>query len=263
MSPLREAVKNASASSRPRCFSTWKRGRASRTWVRARAASWRQAAGSRSIGGRDLVESQPEHIVQQEGGALERRQAFQRQHQRQGDVFLLVLFDDGIGKPGADIGLALVPRGFELIETQPRDRAAQERLGLAHLAAIGLHPADEGLLHHVLGVGDRAEHAVGDAHELRTQRVESRRCVLGRVRSSSGGGRLGGGLDGRRIGDRPKPTAMRFQPLMMLIISVSLTCSSSRELRASALHRRSHACALRESRVSASVQPSAARSRSV
>src|SRR5262249_50069736 len=31
MSPLRDAVKKASASSRPRCLSTWKRGLASRT----------------------------------------------------------------------------------------------------------------------------------------------------------------------------------------------------------------------------------------
>ena len=94
------------------------------------------AAGGRVAldGGRDLLESQPEHIVQQEGRPLERRKAFQRQHQRQGDVFLFVLFHDGIGKPGTDIGLALAPRRFELIEAEPRDRAAQERLGLAHLA---------------------------------------------------------------------------------------------------------------------------------
>ena len=67
------------------------------------------AAGSRVAldGRRDFLESQPEHIVQQEGRPLERRKAFQRQHQRQGDVFLFVLFDDGIGKPGTDIGLAL------------------------------------------------------------------------------------------------------------------------------------------------------------
>ena len=94
------------------------------------------AAGGRVAldGGRDLLEAQPEHVVQQEGGPLERRKPFQRQHQRQGDVFLFLLFDDRLGKPGADIGLALAPRRFELIEAEPRDRAAQERLGLAHLA---------------------------------------------------------------------------------------------------------------------------------
>ncbi len=78
--------------------------------------------------------SEPEHIVQQEGRPLERRKTFQRQHQRQRDVFLFLLFDDGIGQPRADISLALAPRRLELIEAEARDRAAQERLGLAHLA---------------------------------------------------------------------------------------------------------------------------------
>ncbi len=61
-------------------------------------------------GGGDFLEREPEHIVQQKGRALERGQAFERQHQRQGDVFLLLLFDDRIGKPGTNIGLALAAR---------------------------------------------------------------------------------------------------------------------------------------------------------
>ena len=134
MSPLRDAAKKALASSSPRCFSTRNRGRASRTWLRARAASCRQAAGLALDRRRDLLKADPEHVVQQEGGALERREPLEREHQRQGDVFLLVLLDDRLGKPRADIDFALAPRRFELIETQPRDRAAKERLGLAHLA---------------------------------------------------------------------------------------------------------------------------------
>ena len=119
----------------------------------ARAGS-ELAAGRRVTldGRRDLLKFQPENIVQQKCSPLQRRKAFQRKHQRQGDVFLLFLFHQGIGKPGADIGLALMPRGFELIETKARDRAAQERFGLADVAAVGLHPADEGLVHHILGV---------------------------------------------------------------------------------------------------------------
>ena len=105
----------------------------------ARAGGELAAGGGVALdGGRDLLEVQPEHVVQQEGRPLERRKPLQRQHQRQGDVFQLVLFDDGIGKPGADIGFALAPRGFELVEAEPRDRAAQERLGLAHLARSAL-----------------------------------------------------------------------------------------------------------------------------
>jgi hypothetical protein len=48
--------------------------------------------------------------VQQKGRPLERRKTFQREHQRQGDVFLFLLFEEGVGKPGADIGLALASR---------------------------------------------------------------------------------------------------------------------------------------------------------
>jgi hypothetical protein len=47
-------------------------GRAARTWVRARLASWRVAAGSRPIVSAIFVEAQAEHVVEQEGGALER-----------------------------------------------------------------------------------------------------------------------------------------------------------------------------------------------
>ena len=164
--------------------------------------------------------------MQQECRPLERRKAFQRQHQRQGDVFLFLLFDDGIGKPGTDIGLALAPRRLELIEAEPRDGAAQERLGLTHLAAVGPHPADEGLLHDVLGVGHRAEHAVGDAHELRTQRIEARRCVLvaGACHQAAA---WPAAFAAAGSSHTPKPTARRFHPLMTLIINVSLTCSSS------------------------------------
>ena len=73
-------------------------------------------------GGGDFLEAQPEHVVQQEFRTLERRKTFQRKHQRQGDVFFFLPFDNGIRKPGTDIGLALAPRRLELIETEARDR---------------------------------------------------------------------------------------------------------------------------------------------
>src|SRR6202047_3114028 len=43
----------------------------------------------------------------------------------------------------------------------------KERLGLTDLFAINPHPADEGLLHDVLSVRHRAQHAIGDTHEAR------------------------------------------------------------------------------------------------
>src|SRR5262249_52273833 len=128
-----------------------------------------------------------------------------------------------------EISLALAPRRLELIEAEPRDGAAQERFGLAHLAAISPHPADEGLLQYILGIGDGAEHAISNAHELRTQRVETRRCVLVLMvnhQAAASFAEAALAASGSSA-NRPKPTASRFQPLMTLIINVSLTCSSS------------------------------------
>src|SRR5262245_33597713 len=58
------------------------------------ARAGRELPRSRRIapnGGCDLLEFQPEHIVQQEGRTLEWGKTFEREHQRQGDVFLLSL----------------------------------------------------------------------------------------------------------------------------------------------------------------------------
>src|SRR6267154_1592645 len=203
--------------------------------ARSRLADMGARAGSELAAGRrialdrrcDLLESEPEHVVQQKGCPLERSKAFQRKHQRQSDIFLLFLFNEGIGKPGTNIGLALTARRFELIETKARDRAAQEGLGLANLAAVGTHPADECLLHHIFSVNHGAEHAVGHAHERRTQRLETRRCVLGSRRHRQAAAALAADFTAAGSAQPPKPTARRLYPLMTLIINVSLTCSSS------------------------------------
>ena len=101
--------------------------------------------------------------------------------------------------------------------------------GYTHLAAVCPHPADESLLHDILGVGHGAEHAVGDAHELWTQRVETRRCVrciLGRcIRHQAAFASMD--FIAVRSANTPNPTAMRFHTLVTLISNVSLTCSSA------------------------------------
>ena len=79
----------------------------------------------------------------------------------------------------------------------------------------------------VLGVRHGAEHAVGDAHELWTQRVETARCVLVPGVRHQAAAALAVALMAAGSANTPKPTAMRFHPLMILIIKVSLTCSSS------------------------------------
>src|SRR5277367_1904251 len=178
-------------------------------------------------GHRDLLESDAKHIVQQKDCPLERRKAFQRKHQRQGNVFHLFLFHNGIGKPLTNIGLALASRRFDLIEAETRDRAAQECLGFSDITAVGVHPADESVLHNILGVVHGAEHSVGDARELRTQRLETHRCILeSRVHHQAATALLAAFMAAGSA-QPPKPTAMRFHPLMILINNVSLTCSSS------------------------------------
>ena len=116
--------------------------------------------------------------MEQERRTLQRRQAFEREHQRQGDVLVFLLFDYRLGEPWANIGLATVARRLELVEAEPGNRAAQERLGLAHRLTVGGEPAQERVLHDILCIGDRAEHAISDAGEPRTQRIERCSCVL-------------------------------------------------------------------------------------
>src|SRR5262249_8725094 len=111
-------------------------------------------------------------------------------------------------------------------ETKACDHPAKERLGLADLFAINPHPADEGLLHHVLGVRHRAQHAIGDTHEARAQRIKDLRCAP-EAWLPPQAAPLPPPLADASSSHVPKPTESRFQPLMTLIMSVSFTCSSS------------------------------------
>ncbi|GEM_PF-3778956 len=66
----------------------------------------------------NFLETDAEHVVQQEGGPFERRETFERHHQRQRHVvdFAIRGLDDRLGQPRSDIGLAPMPRRFEMIE---------------------------------------------------------------------------------------------------------------------------------------------------
>ena len=61
---------------------------------------------------RDLLEGDAEHVVQQKGGAFQRRQALERELQRQGGVveFILLRLDQRFWQPRPDVGLAPAPR---------------------------------------------------------------------------------------------------------------------------------------------------------
>jgi len=76
---------------------------ARRAHVAARAAGELTAGRRRTTDRRgDLVEADAEHVVEEKGGAFQRRQALERQHQRQGDVVDLVLrrLDHRLRQPG-------------------------------------------------------------------------------------------------------------------------------------------------------------------
>jgi hypothetical protein len=134
---------------------------------------------------RDLVEILAEHVVQQKRRALQRRQPFQRHHQRQRDVvglLGLVHLDHRFGHPWSDICLALHACGFQVIKAEPRHGLGQERPRVGHRRAIRPVPAQIRVLHDVIGFRDRAQHAVGDAGQSRTQRRKGRCCVVRRLR---------------------------------------------------------------------------------
>ena len=71
------------------------------------------AAGRRLTADRlcDLVETDAENVMEQEGRALQRRQAFERDHERQRDIVDLLVpgFHDRFWQPRPDVGLAPSP----------------------------------------------------------------------------------------------------------------------------------------------------------
>ena len=129
---------------------------------------------------RDLVEAVVEHLAQQEDRAFDRREALQ-EHQEphrervgglgvEGDVVLL-LGQDRLGEPRADVALAPHARGPQVVDAQPRGDGRQVGLGRVHLGAAArlLVEAQERLLDDVLGLGRAPEHPVRDREHQRLE----------------------------------------------------------------------------------------------
>ena len=124
-----------------------------------------------------------EHIVKQQHGSLLRREALQqhqhRQRQRIGRLsvpgrIIEPVGDEGLWQPLAHVVLATSARRAQLVDRQPRGHGGDERArGCDLLAGIKrpMHPKQR-LLHDVLGLGDAAEHAVGDRERVRPQFVQ-------------------------------------------------------------------------------------------
>ena len=116
--------------------------------------------------------------MQQEGRTLQRAQALERQHE--GDAHVLRVFGDHVGprvkvhrfvderlrQPHADVLLAPRLRAGQPVQAQPRGGLRQEGTRALHLRVVDLAPAQPAVLHHVLGLGTRAEHAVGERAQV-------------------------------------------------------------------------------------------------
>ncbi len=123
--------------------------------------------------------------------------------------------DEGLGQPGADVGFALDAGGPELVEAKAGDDGREPGPGGGDRLAggEGAVPAEGGLLDGVLGVGDGAEHPVGDGEEegaVPRGSVGVAHGVSGRGRAADGGGSVGKGLTGHRL--RPRLGRRRGGP---------------------------------------------------
>ena len=118
---------------------------------------------------RDRREVDVERLPEHEHRALDRRQALEQHEHRQRHGLLglhggrRLRLDQGLGKPRALVGLAAHARGAQDVDRQPRGDRRQPR-ALVLDVTRGLPPQVR-LLHDVLGLGDRAEHSVGDREE--------------------------------------------------------------------------------------------------
>nr|BFF26040.1 hypothetical protein GCM10025732_40050 [Glycomyces mayteni] len=154
----------------------------------------------------DLAEAVAEDVGEHEHGAFGGRQRLQDHHERHGhrlDVDGAVGSVVGgavrpgghrFGQPRPDVGLAAAAHGV-LAGQRGVDRDAREvGAGVVDRRAVGAGlPGEPGLLEHVLGVGDGAEHRVDDA--------EQQFAVVGehRGRGVRFGAGVHGGLLGRRV----------------------------------------------------------------
>ena len=131
----------------------------------------------------DLGVAVVEHVVQQEHRALLRREALQEheegERERVGHLGLAgrigrAVGHERLGQPLADVGLASHAGRAQLVDREPRGHRRDVRpRRLDPLALLErLVEAEERLLDHVLGLGDAAEHPVGDRERRRAQLLE-------------------------------------------------------------------------------------------
>ena len=139
-----------------------------------------------AYGAADLGEIETEYVVQKETRPLQRRQALEKEHHSDGNVVREVaraVIPEGFihhrfGQPLADVEFAARARRLHPIETQACHHGAEIAARLLDRGAVCRMPAEIGVLHDVLGLGARAEHAVGEPRQRAPMRLESRDVLV-------------------------------------------------------------------------------------
>ena len=147
---------------------------------------------------RDLVERDREHVVQDERQSFGRCQGVQNHEQRQshriGQHRLMLGIDvadpvdDGVRHPGDSSSRGRARRARKVFEQIRATTVVSHASRLSIWPASAPAQSQPGLLHGILGVVDRAQHAVGHRTQMRPGGLESR-CqvrVRGHPRPGSG-----------------------------------------------------------------------------
>ena len=126
-----------------------------------------------------LGEAEPEDVVQHERGPLQRRQRLEHDEHghrhRVGQLDALGGTTVGrhrFGQPRPDVVLSPALLLANAVQRLPGRDGQQVGPRVAHLAPVGRRPAQPGLLHRILRVGDTPEHPVGGTDQLRSQLLE-------------------------------------------------------------------------------------------
>jgi hypothetical protein len=122
----------------------------------------------------ELVVGVVEDLAQEEGRAFDGRELLEQvqelERERVGRLGVpgRLVLDERLGQPLARVHLAPHTGRAELVDREPGRHGREvglRRLGLD----VGRVVAQERLLHDVLGLRDRTEHAVGDREQVRAQ----------------------------------------------------------------------------------------------
>ena len=86
--------------------------------------------------------------------------------------------DHGFGQPLTDIDFAASLCRLHPVQAEPRHYCTEIAARFIDRRMVGRVPAQIGVLHHVLGLGTRAEHAIGEPRQRTPMRLESHNVLF-------------------------------------------------------------------------------------